>query len=189
MRRGGELCYHSACQSKSPGFETKVVYAMRAARSATRHCSAGPIRGGLGYRWLVSPNGIEPYLSRTGLDLLRSNLCTIFINNNNIYKYRITLNNFFFFFWFFFACLHIYRQFLTDIQLLSWSKLHRAAASIAFCTAEFGIWNVKFGMGIWNGTYCTARGTADWLLARLFLVSEMCAAAIHEHMNSATFET
>ena len=50
--------------------------------------SVGPVRGGLGYRWLVTPT--EPYPSRrSGLDYLGSNSCTLFINYldiNNIDK-------------------------------------------------------------------------------------------------------
>ena len=41
---------------------------------------------------------------------------------------------FFLFFFFFFTYLHVYRQFLQDISLLFWSKLHRATACIALCT-------------------------------------------------------
>ena len=49
--------------------------------------SVGPVRGGLGYRWLVTPT--EPYPSRrSGLDYLGSNSCTLFINN-----YYLDINN------------------------------------------------------------------------------------------------
>ena len=83
--------------------------------------SVGPVRGGLGYRWLVTPT--EPYPSkRSGLDYLGSNSCTLFINYldiKNIYiKLRITLKWLyfsFFFFFFFFLYLHVLRQFLIDI--------------------------------------------------------------------------
>ena len=71
-----------ACQSKSLGFETKLGQPYGTVRSV------GPVRGGLGYRWLVSPT--EPYPSkRSGLDYLGSNSCTLFINYldiNNIDK-------------------------------------------------------------------------------------------------------
>ena len=80
--------------------------------------SVGPVRGGLGYRWLVTP--IEPYPSRrSGLDYLGSNSCTLFINYldiNNIDKtqnyIKIAFPPFFFFFS---SYLHVLRQFLIDI--------------------------------------------------------------------------
>ena len=180
MRRGGELCYHSACQSKSPGFETKVVYAMRAARSATRHCSAGPIRGGLGYRWLVSPNGIEPYLSRTGLDLLRSNLCTFFINNNNIYKYRITLKNFFFFILTYLQTVPLRYVIVNLIKFVSYSCVH----SLVRGCSRVGKWNIKFEMGMGLCRFgmehlAQRERTAGWLLVAV------CALVLVSVVNSA----
>ena len=82
--------------------------------------SVGPVRGGLGYRWLVTPT--EPYPSRrSGLDYLGSNSCTIFINYldvKNIYKTQnyIKIAIFFLFSSFsFFLYLHVLRQFLIDI--------------------------------------------------------------------------
>ena len=70
--------------------------------------SVGPVRGGLGYRWLVTPT--EPYPSRrSGLDYLGSNSCTIFINYldiKNIYKtqnyIKIAIFSFFLLFLFFY---------------------------------------------------------------------------------------
>ena len=70
-----ELQNHPACQSKYLGFETKVVRQQGQPHGTVR--SVGPIREGPGYRWLVSPNGFESYLWRTGLDHLGSNKCTL----------------------------------------------------------------------------------------------------------------
>ena len=83
--------------------------------------SVGPVRGGLGYRWLVTPT--EPYPSkRSGLDYLGSNSCTFFVNYldiKTIYKtqnyIKIAIYIFPFFFFFFFLYLHVLRQFLIDI--------------------------------------------------------------------------
>ena len=103
-----------ACQSKSLGFETKLGQPHGTVRSV------GPVRGGLGYRWLVSPT--EPYPSRrSGLDYLGSNSCTIFINYldiNNIDKTQNYVKIAFFFFFFFLflvSCLHVHRLFLIDM--------------------------------------------------------------------------
>ena len=45
-----------ACQSKSPRFETKVV---RDGQPYGTVSSVGPVRGGLGYRWLVTPEVLD----------------------------------------------------------------------------------------------------------------------------------
>ena len=54
--RGGRVVPDPACQSKSPRFETKVV---RDGQPYDTVRSVGPVRGGLGYRWLVTPEGLN----------------------------------------------------------------------------------------------------------------------------------
>ena len=80
--------------------------------------SVGPVRGGLGYRWLVTPEGLNHiHLRRSGLDYLGSNSCTLFINYLDINNIDKTGNYiyFFLFFFFFFSYLHVLRQSLIVI--------------------------------------------------------------------------
>ena len=84
---GGRVASHPACQSKSLGFETKVV---RQGQPHGTVRSVGPVSGGLGCKQLMK----APY-----------------------YKiYVLHVLNYFFFFFFFFTYLHIYRQFLRFVR-------------------------------------------------------------------------
>ena len=130
-----ELCLTQRANPNLQGSKPKSC----ATRSAIRHCTqCRPRKGGTGIP--VAGHPTEPYPSRRSrLDYLGSNSCTLFINYldiNNIDKTQNYIKIAFFpFFFFFFSYLHVLRQFLIDISLLFWSKLHRAVARIALCAA------------------------------------------------------
>ena len=111
-----------ACQSKSPRFETKVV---RDGQPYDTVRSVGPVRGGLGYRWLVTPEGLNHiHLGEAGWTIWEA-IHAPFLSNyqiikiiNNIDKAQITTLKFLFYITFFlsyFLYLYIHRQFLEDI--------------------------------------------------------------------------
>ena len=101
-----------------------------------------------------------------------------FINNNNIYKYRITLNSFFFLFFFF--LIFTYLQ-TVPLRYLIVNLAKFASSSFVHGSSKVGKIELNLEFGIWNGTFTTKRGTADWLLVavrELVLVSKLRAAVI-----------
>ena len=107
-----------ACQSKSPRFETKVV---RDGQPYDTVRSVGPVRGGLGYRWLVTPEGLNHiHQGEAGWTIWEA-IHAPFLSNyediNTIDKAQITTLKFLFFNFFlsYFLYLYIHRQFLEDI--------------------------------------------------------------------------
>ena len=75
-----------ACQSKSPRFETKVV---RDGQPYDTVRSVGPVRGGLGYRWLVTPEGLNHiHLGEAGWTIWEA-IHAPFLSNYQIIKLSI----------------------------------------------------------------------------------------------------
>ena len=91
-----------ACQSKSPRFETKVV---RDGQPYDTVRSVGPVRGGLGYRWLVTPEGLNHiHLGEAGWTIWEATNAPFYCLNILKEMYlSIYLKSFFFLFFF----LHI----------------------------------------------------------------------------------
>ena len=132
-----------ACQSKSPRFETKVVRDGSATRTVR---SVGPVRGGLGYRWLVTPEGLNHiHLGEAGWTIWEAIHAPFLFRINNIDKTQNYIKIAFFYFFFFF--LFFFFFIFTSSQTVDRSKVHRAAVCIALWT-PVGIWNIKFGMGM-----------------------------------------
>ena len=102
-----------ACQSKSPRFETKVV---RDGQPYDTVRSVGPVRGGLGYRWLVTPEGLNHiHLGEAGWTIweaIHAPFLSNYLEINNIDKTQITTLQFLFFFilFSFFFFIFIYSQ-------------------------------------------------------------------------------